>query len=124
MNRLPDAAGARKAFGVALGGIVAMGGVQAAEMIKKAVAAMPTVAPILVLACWFVGTMLGAFLAAKIGQSRLPAYIVGAFLLAFAVVTSIVFPRPIWFSVFVVIVVIAAPFAGMRMAGFGAPTVA
>lgn len=78
----------------------------------------------LVLAGWFVGTLLGTFIAAKIGQSRLPAYIVGAFLLAAGIANSIMIPQPIWFSALSFIIFIAVPFGGTRMAGFDAAATA
>jgi hypothetical protein len=125
----------RKALGVAIGGIVAFTCVQAAEMIthhfypfppgadmkdmatiKRFVATLPVQAFVLVLGGWLVGTLVGTFLAAKIGRDRLPAYIVGAFLLAAGIANSILIPQPVWFTAASIVIFLAVPFAGMAMA--------
>src|SRR5215472_10632822 len=62
------------------------------------VATLPAAAFALVLIGWLVGTLLGTWLAAKIGRSPTPAYILGAILVAAGIFNFIVIPQPHWFS--------------------------
>lgn len=125
----------RKALGVAVGAIVAFTCVQAAEMIvhqlypfppgadmhdmatiKKFVATLPLTAMLLVLAGWLIGTLLGTFVAAKIGRSRVPAYVVGVLLLGGGIANAFIIPQPAWFTAVSVVIFLAVPFAGIAMA--------
>lgn len=82
---------------------------------RQFVATLPANAFLLVLAGWLVGTLFGTWLAARVGQSRTPAYVVGALLLAAGVANSVLIPQPIWFSALSFVVYIAATLAGARM---------
>jgi len=122
-------------LGVIAGIIVAFVCVQGAEMIthhyypfppgadmkdiatiKRFVATLPSTAFVLVLAGWFVGTLLGTYLAAKIGRSRVPAYVVGALLLCGGIFNTIMIPQPVWFSAIGFVIFIVVPFAGIALA--------
>ena len=125
----------RAVLGVIAGFIVAFVCVQAAEMIthqlypfppgadmrdmatiKRFVATLPLQAFVIVLAGWLVGALLGTFIAAKIGQSRVPAYVLGALLLCLGIVNSIIIPQPAWFTAVSIVIFLAAPFAGIALA--------
>jgi hypothetical protein len=125
----------RAVLGVIVGIIVAFVCVQAAEMIthqlypfppgadmhdmatiKKFVATLPMTALVLVLGGWLVGTLLGTFTAAKIGRSRVPAYVVGVLLLCGGVANSFVIPQPVWFTAVSVVIFVAVPFVGIALA--------
>ena len=125
----------RAVLGVIVGLIAAFICVQAAEMIthqlypfppgadmhdmatiKKFVATLPMTALVLVLGGWLVGTLLGTFIAAKIGRSRVPAYVVGVLLLCGGIANSFVIAQPVWFTAVSILIFVAAPFAGIAMA--------
>ncbi len=125
----------RGVLGVIAGFIAAFVCVQAAEMIshhfypfppgadvhdmatiKRFVATLPPPAFVLVLGGWLVGTLLGTFLAAKIGRSRIPAYVLGVLLLCGGIANSIVIPQPVWFTAASIVIFLAVPFAGMALA--------
>jgi hypothetical protein len=125
----------RAVLGVIAGFVVAFVCVQAAEMIshhfypfppgadmhdmatiKRFVATLPLQALLLVLGGWLVGAILGTFVAAKIGRSRVPAYVLGALLLCLGIVNSFIIPQPLWFTAASIVIYLAAPFAGIAMA--------
>jgi hypothetical protein len=125
----------RKALGVAIGGIVAFACVQAAELIvhrlypfppgtdmhdmatiKKFVSTLPMTAMLLVLAGWLIGTLLGTFVAAKIGRSPVPAYVLGVLLLGGGIANAFIIPQPAWFTAVSIVIFLAMPFAGIAMA--------
>jgi len=84
--------------------------------IKKFVATLPLTAMLLVLAGWLIGALLGTFVAAKIGRSRVPAYVVGVLLLCAGIANSFLIPQPAWFTAVSMVIFLAAPFAGIAMA--------
>ena len=133
----------RGVLGVIVGLVVAFVCVQAAEMIthqlypfppgsdmhdmatiKKFVATLPMTALVLVLGGWLVGTLLGTFVAAKIGRSRVPAYVLGVLLLCGGIANSFVIPQPVWFTAASIVIFIAATFAGIAIAKPAQPATA
>jgi ABC-type uncharacterized transport system permease subunit len=88
------------------------------EEIKHYVATLPTPAMVIVLVGHLVGTIVGAFAAAKIGRSRVPAYVIGALLLVGGVVSTFMIPQPLWFVVLELATYIGATIIGARA---GAP---
>jgi ABC-type uncharacterized transport system permease subunit len=88
------------------------------EEIKRYVATLPTPAMVVVLVGQLVGTLVGAFAAAKIGRGRVPAYVIGALLLVAGVVSTFMIPQPLWFVVVELAGYIGATIAGARA---GAP---
>lgn len=125
----------RGVLGVIAGLVVAFLCVQGAEMfvhhlypfppgadmhdmavIKAFVATLPMQAFVLVLAGWLVGTLVGTFIAAKIGRSRIPAYILGVLLLCGSIANSIIIPQPVWFTAASVVIFVAGTFAGIALA--------
>jgi hypothetical protein len=89
--------------------------------IKAFVATLPTQAFALVLAGWLLGTLAGTFIAAKIGRSRVPAYIAGALLLCAGVANSILIPQPVWFSAVSFVTYVGGTLVSARL---GAPRAA
>jgi hypothetical protein len=87
-----------------------------AEAVRRLVATLPAGAFVLVLVGWLVGTLLGTFLAAKIGRSRVPAYVVGVLLLCGGIMNIAMLPQPVWFDVVALLIFVAMPFAGIAMA--------
>ena len=124
----------RRGFGVLVGAVVAVACMMTAEAINHRLYRIPQVDPkdkeaiqhliatlpagafVLVLVGWLVGTLLGTFLAAKIGNSRVPAYIVAALLLIGGIVNAVMLPQPIWYDALSILIFVAAPFAGIAMA--------
>ena len=92
--------------------------------IKKFVSTLPAPAFAIVLGGWFVGTLLGTFAAAKIGRSRIPAYVVGVLLLAGGIMNSVMIPQPVWFSAFSFLIYILAIVAGVKVGQAAIPSVA
>ena len=86
------------------------------SVIKAFVAALPVQAFVLVLAGWLVGTLVGTFIAAKIGRSRIPAYVLGVLLLCGGIANSIIIPQPFWFTAVSIVIFLVVPFAGMALA--------
>ena len=91
-----------------------------AEM-KAFVAKLPTTALLLVLLGWFVGTFAGTSAAAKIGHSRVPAYIVGAVLLGGGIANARMIPQPLWFTIASFVIFIVMTIAGSHVVLLPAP---
>src|SRR5436305_13736600 len=92
--------------------------------IKRFVATLPMPALALVLGCWLVGTLLGTSLAAKIGRSRVPAYVVGVLLLCGGIANSCIIPQPVWFTAASIAIFVVMPFIGIAMAKPAQPATA
>ena len=90
--------------------------------VKKFVATLPTLAMVVVLIGWLIGTLAGAFVAAKIGRSRVPAYIVGLFLFLGGVANATMIPQPMWFSGASFVVYIGGAIAGAMLARPAVPS--
>jgi hypothetical protein len=86
------------------------------KQVKAYVASLPVTPMLLVLGGWLVGTLLGTWIAAKVGRIAVPAYIVGAVLLCGGIVNAFIIPQPVWFSIASFVVYIAATFAGIAIA--------
>jgi hypothetical protein len=82
------------------------------NQVKKFVATLPLLAMVLVLIGWAIGTVVGTFLAAKIGRSPAPAYVIGGLLLIGGIANAAVIPQPIWFSVLSFIIYIGGTIIG------------
>ena len=83
--------------------------------VKKFVATLPALAMVLVLAGWLVGTVAGTFLAARVGRSAVPAYVVGGLLLIAGIANAIIIPQPVWFSAVSFVIYIAMTFVGTAL---------
>jgi hypothetical protein len=82
--------------------------------VKKFVAGLPLLAMVLVLTGWAIGTVVGTFLAAKIGRSPVTAYVVGGFLLAAGIANAMIIPQPVWFSILSFVIYIGGTIIGAR----------
>ncbi|MDQ6801104.1 MAG: hypothetical protein M3041_09735 [Acidobacteriota bacterium] len=80
--------------------------------VKKFVATLPLLAMMLVLIGWAIGTVLGTFVASKIGRSRIPAYVVGGLLLVGGIANAVMIPQPVWFSIVSFIIYIGGTIIG------------
>lgn len=86
-----------------------------------AIAHMPLGAFMFVLAAYFSGTLVGSFLAARVGRGIVPGMVVGVLLLVAALMTMVQLPHPLWFWIAAVLLFAAATFVGTRL---GSPIVA
>lgn len=84
--------------------------------VKAYVANLPLTALLIVLAGWLVATVAGTSVAAGIGRSRVPAYVVGALLLVAGVVNAFTIPQPVWFSAVSFVIYILGTMIGGRIA--------
>jgi hypothetical protein len=84
--------------------------------VKGYVAHLPLTAMVIVLAGWLVATVAGTSVAAGIGRSRVPAYVVGALLLVAGIVNAFIIPQPVWFSAVSFVVYIVGTMIGGRIA--------
>jgi len=62
------------------------------EAVKKYVASLPPAAMVIVLVGQLAGAFSGSWIAAKIGRSRVPAYVIGGLLLVLGIVSALVVP--------------------------------
>ena len=83
--------------------------------VKKFVATLPMLAMVVVLIGWLIGTLAGAFVAAKIGRSRVPGYVVGAFLFLGGIANATMIPQPAWFSAASFVVYIGGAIVGAKL---------
>src|SRR5438094_821142 len=60
------------------------------DEVKRYVAYLPVLAMVIVLIGQLAGTLVGAFAAARIGRSRIPAYFIGALLLIAGIASTFV----------------------------------
>lgn len=86
--------------------------------IAAAMAAMPPAAFAILLLAYVTGPTLGAWLAARRAPSRptLHAASVGAFFVAGGLSNFLTIPHPVWFVIAAMVVLVAAPFVGARLA--------
>lgn len=84
--------------------------------VKAYVSTLPTTALVIVLAGWLVATVAGTSVAAGIGKSRVPAYVVGALLLCAGVYNALAIPQPVWFSAVSLVIYIVGAMIGARIA--------
>lgn len=90
------------------------------ETVKAYVAALPPSALLLTLVGWLLGTLLGTLIAARFGRTAITAYIVGGLFFCLGLYNAFVFPQPVWYSVALSVIYIAATFAGIAMAHINA----
>jgi sugar phosphate permease len=93
------------------------------DAVKRYVTNLPVLAMVIVLVGQLVGSLVAAFAAAKIGRSRVPAYVIGALLLVAGVASTLMIPQPLWFVVFELLAYIGATIIGARTGAPAAPLV-
>lgn len=74
----------------------------------KLMSVIPLGAKIAVVVAWFFGSLAGAIVAAKIGQKPVYAWVVGAIMIALSVVTTMMFPHPVWMVIAAVVLPVVA----------------
>ena len=82
--------------------------------VKVYVGSLPPTALILVLLGWLIGTLLGTFVAARIGRSLVTGYTVGAVLLAAGIFNAFAIPQPVWFSIVSFVIFVSMTWRGAR----------
>lgn len=76
---------------------------------------IPLGAKIAVLVAWFVGALAGILAAGWIGRGTIPGWVVAAFMLIASVVTTQMFPHPIWMIAGAVVLPIIAKLLADRL---------
>jgi glycerol uptake facilitator-like aquaporin len=90
------------------------------EGMRAVMTRLPRAALLLVLLGWGLGTVAGAWIAARVsGRRQGPAWTVGVVLLAAAVFNLLELPHPLWFWVVGVALFLPAAWLGGRLAGAG-----
>ena len=82
---------------------------------KAYVGKLPVSGLLMVLAGWLIGTLGGTSIAARIGRSVIPAYVLGAFLLVAGIMNARTFPQPAWFSIASWIIFVVMTYAGSKL---------
>ncbi|HEY8133742.1 MAG TPA: hypothetical protein VII12_17820 [Thermoanaerobaculia bacterium] len=70
----------------------------------------------IVVAVLLVGTLAGTYLAARVGRSAVPAYVVGGLLLIGGIANAFMVPQPVWFSITSIIIYLGGTLAGAKIA--------
>jgi MFS family permease len=78
------------------------------DQLREHIKTLPAGAFALVLAAWLLATLVGGWVAARIGRNRNLALVVGALVLAGAVANMAMLPHPLWFVVVAVAGIVAA----------------
>jgi putative effector of murein hydrolase LrgA (UPF0299 family) len=73
---------------------------------------------LIVLTGWLIATFVATWIAARIGRTPIPGYIVGALLLCAGIANAFMIPQPVWFSIASIVIYIAVTWVGARA---GAP---
>ena len=84
--------------------------------LRAAMQKLPAGALWLVLAGWVVASFVGAFIAAKIAQSRRPALILGVAATLVGIVNDLGVPPPLWFWALTLVAFVPPAWAAARLA--------
>lgn len=77
---------------------------------------IPLGAKIAVIIAWFFGALAGSLTAARIGGASRYAWVVGAVMVALSLVTTMMFPHPVWMVVAAVALPLIASALAIRLA--------
>ncbi len=88
---------------------------------ERLMAALPAGAFAFVLAGWFIGSLVGAWLANRIARQSHAGWGVALFVIAGGAYMMTQFPHPVWMWVLGIALPIAAAWLAQRMAGSGTP---
>jgi hypothetical protein len=80
------------------------------------VATLPVAALLLVLAGWVVGALVGGHVAARIGRTARPAWVVGLVIVAGVIANAVMIPHPLWLTIAGVLLPLPAALLGARFA--------
>lgn len=88
------------------------------EAMRAYIATMPVGALLFVGGAWFVATLVGTFMACKIGNAKPMTFalVVGGLMLVATAANLLMIPHPLWFSILGVIGILVAAWLGMRLA--------
>ena len=89
------------------------------NQVKAFVATLPLSVLLIVLTGWLIATFVATWLAAKIAQTPIPGYIVGALLLCAGIANAFIIPQPVWFSIASIVIYIGATWVGARAGAAG-----
>lgn len=76
--------------------------------LERLMSVIPLGAKIAVLVAWFIGALVGALVAGWIGKGPKPGWVVAAFMIVASVVTTQMFPHPVWMVVGALVLPIVA----------------
>ena len=85
------------------------------QAVKSLIASLPVAALVMVLVGWLVGSFAGAWVARRVGQSDLAAWIVAAAFIAFTAVNFVMIPHPLWMMAIGVLIPLATAWLVTRM---------
>ena len=86
---------------------------------ERLMAALPAGAFAFVLAGWFIGSLVGGWLANRIAQRRYAGWFVATFVICAGAYMMTIFPHPIWMWVLGIALPIVAAWLAQRMTGSG-----
>jgi len=86
------------------------------EGMKEMMANMPASAFLAVLLTYFLATLAGGFVAAKIARERWAAWVVAGLILAATLANVAMLPHPLWFTLSAVVLIAAAGWLGGQLA--------
>ena len=92
------------------------------EQVKRYVGSLPVIAYVVVLFGWLLGTVGGAYVAIRIAQTAVAAYIILGILTILGSVNAFIIPQPWWFSVLSLIIYLGGPMVAVRLAASSAGT--
>lgn len=78
---------------------------------------IPFEAKIAVVAAWFLGSLAGCYVAARLGKSVAAGWIVAGVMVALSVITTQMFPHPVWMIVAAVALPVIAKIMADRLPG-------
>lgn len=82
---------------------------------KRMMEVIPTGAKVAVVIAWFLGTLAGSLVAVKIGQRPLYAWVIAGITILLSIVTTMMFPHPVWMIVAAVVLPVLAAVLAIRL---------
>lgn len=82
---------------------------------KRMMEVIPTGAKVAVVIAWFLGTLAGSLVAVKIGRRPLYAWVIAGITILLSIVTTMMFPHPVWMIVAAVVLPVLAAVLAIRL---------
>lgn len=82
---------------------------------KRMMELIPTGAKVAVVIAWFLGTLAGSLVAVKIGRRPLYAWVIAVISILLSIVTTMMFPHPVWMIVAAVVLPVLAAVLAIRL---------
>lgn len=82
---------------------------------KRMMEVIPTGAKVAVVIAWFLGTLAGSLVAVKIGQRPFYAWVIAAITILLGIITTMMFPHPVWMIVAAVVLPVLAGVLAIRL---------